>query len=344
MPQTKKRILILTPGFPSDDHDSTCLPFLQNLVRYWSGNSLVEIVVMSLQYPYHRKEYQWKNIRVIPMNGRNKGGIIRHINRIHIRRKMLELYDQFPIDGVISIWYGECAWAGHWLKIKKQVPHYCWLWGQDAKKQNSYPSGLKLPKQEIISLSDSLANTFLREHGQEVHRIIPPGMEILEGETIKDIDILGAGSLIPLKQFEIFIEVVAQLKRQVPALRAIIAGKGPEEKKLRELIAHYHLENELILAGELSNSALRSLMQRSKILVHPSSYEGFSISCLEALYSGMHVCSFQFPMKQSIPNWYTVKDKDQMIETCRALLIASPIKISDPFPLSKTINSLMDLF
>jgi glycosyltransferase involved in cell wall biosynthesis len=49
--------------------------------------------------------------------------------------------------------------------------------------------------------------------------VIPPGIDEREfprPNSTKDIDIVAAGSLIPLKQYHIFIEVVAELKKPCP--------------------------------------------------------------------------------------------------------------------------------
>ena len=55
-------------------------------------------------------------------------------------------------------------------------------------------------------------------------------------------------------------------------------------------------------------------MQRTKIFLHTSSYEGFSGACLEALYAGAHVISFCEPMKQKIDHWHIVKDEKEMLD------------------------------
>src|SRR5207249_7347872 len=131
---------------------------------------------------------------------------------------------------------------------------------------------------------------------------------------------LGVGSLIPLKQYEIFIKVIAEMKNQMPEIKAMIAGKGPERERLQSLIEKLGLEKNVTLAGELQYPEVLQLMQRSKVLLHPSSYEGFGCVCLESLYAGAHVISFCKPMNIDISNWHIVKNKKEMfIETLKLL-------------------------
>ncbi len=53
-------------------------------------------------------------------------------------------------------------------------------------------------------------------------------------------------------------------------------------------------------------------MQRSKIFVHPSAYEGFGVVCLEALYAGAQVVSFVKPMKSRYKKLAFCQGRDQI--------------------------------
>jgi glycosyltransferase involved in cell wall biosynthesis len=77
------------------------------------------------------------------------------------------------------------------------------------------------------------------------------------------------------------------------------------------------------MPGMLTPSDAIRFMQRSKILLHPSSYEGFSMACLEALYAGAHVISFVKPMHHNIKNWHIIKTKEEMSAKAIELLSTS---------------------
>jgi glycosyltransferase involved in cell wall biosynthesis len=87
-------------------------------------------------------------------------------------------------------------------------------------------------------------------------------------------------------------------------------------------------------------------MQRTKVFVHPSSYEGFSGVCQEALAAGAYIISFCKPMKQDIKHWHIVSNKDEM--KAQALeVLQNPDTVFEniiPFSMQDTAKKMMGLF
>jgi glycosyltransferase involved in cell wall biosynthesis len=218
--------------------------------------------------------------------------------------------------------------------------------GQDARKGNKY-TGLKAD--ELIALSDFLQAEFEKNYGIKPAFVIPPGIDSKQFNSSikeKDIDLLAAGSLIPLKQFEIFIEVITEIKKQIPGIKAALIGHGADKNKLEALIERHKLQSNITLTGELPYPEVLQWMQRAKVLLHPSSYEGFSGVCQETLAAGAHVISFCKPMKQDIEHWYIVSNKDEMQNTALKILQTSDIafKKTIPFHMKDTAKKMMKLF
>jgi len=350
MSDQKKILLILTPGFPKSEADSTCLPMQQSLVSALQRNfPQVKIIVLSFQYPYHRQTYQWHGITVMSFGGENKGGMQKLWLRRQLNRRLKTLRNNNTIIGLLSFWYGECALVGKRFADKYQLKHFCWILGQDARKENAYPNNVKINPGELIALSDFLQDEFESNHKARPQHVIPPGIDIAAYPSTankRNIDILGAGSLIPLKQFDIFIETVAVLKKQLPQLKAMLVGNGPEKEALQKLVAQNGLQNNIIFTGELEHPDVLRLMQDTKIFLHPSSYEGFSGVCQEALHSGAHVISFCRAMKMEIDQWHIVQDKEAMARKALDLL-QNPGTIYKPvnfFSIDETANKMMALF
>jgi glycosyltransferase involved in cell wall biosynthesis len=136
----------------------------------------------------------------------------------------------------------------------------------------------------------------------------------------RDIDILGAGALIPLKQYNVFIESVSYLKEFYPHIKAIICGKGPDMDWLKSLSRSKKLDGNITFKGELAHKEVLKLMQRSKIFLHPSNYEGFGAVLSEALYAGAQVVSFCKPMDKDYRHHHVVNDMEEMNAKLLAIL------------------------
>ncbi|MBS1529912.1 MAG: glycosyltransferase family 4 protein [Bacteroidetes bacterium] len=342
-------LIILSPGFPKDEADSTCVPppqvFVKNLKMSYPG---LKIVVLAFEYPYKAAEYQWNGVNVFAFGGRNKGGIKRVLNWRKIRGKLRELHDGQHVIGILSFWLGDCALIGSRFAKRRNLKHFCWILGQDARKGNRYFKLIKPQASSLVALSDFIAEHFAKNYGLVPGHIIPPGIDpgmFSKSSGERDIDILGAGSLIPLKQFYMLVELVNSLKAQFPNLKATICGDGPGMKSLKAMIHDHGLHDHITLTGELPHAEVLKLMQRSKILVHPSSYEGFGLVMAEALYAGAQVVSLVRPMKTDLPNWHIARSQSDMVEIVKDIL-GSPgnYRSSAPYLIHDTVRSVMKLF
>jgi len=324
MTRDEKTLVILTPGFAKDEADSTCIPTQQNFVT--GLNEIypeLNIIILALDYPYSKGTYQWFNNTVISFNGRNKGGLSKLLMRRKVFSTLKKINASNNIIGLLSFWYGECALIGKKFADTNSLKHICWIWGQDAKKNNRYVQRIPLRSDELAVLSDFLQDEFEKNHGIKPGHIIPAGINTQLFNTNrkeKDIDIIGAGSLIPLKQYDIFLETIARIKKQIPGIKATLIGKGPEKDRLQLLITQLELQSNVSLTGELPYHEVLEQMQRAKVFLHPSSYEGFGVVSIEALYAGCHVISFTRPMKQEIAHWHIVSSKEEMIQKAMAIL------------------------
>lgn len=346
----KKTLIILTPGFPASETDMNCLPMQQDFVRTLKRiYPELEIIILSFQYPYNKKRYDWYGNAVISFTGKNKGGFSKLFLRKKINTVLKDIQKAHKIIALLSFWYNECAFIGNRFADKYGLKHFCWLLGQDARKANDYVRKIKPQPVELIALSDFLQDEFEKNHGIRPAHVIPPGIDqqlYAEKNLERDIDLLGVGSLIPLKQYDTFLEIVFELKKVFPGIKAVLCGNGPEENKLQFLVKELGLRENVRMTGEILHHEVLLLMQRSKILMHPSSYEGFSGVCMEALYGGAHAISFCRAMKIEISQWHIVPSKDEMKKKALEILQEPSIKFETvlPYKMEDTARKMMELF
>ncbi|PWK79174.1 glycosyl transferase family 1 [Mucilaginibacter oryzae] len=345
-----KTLVILSPGFPENEEDTTCLPPQQVFVRSLKAEyPQLHVIVLSFQYPFAASEYDWYGVKVIAFGGGGRDGFTRRKLWFKVWNTLLRLNHQYQLVGLLSFWLDECAFIAHYFSKFKRIRYRCWMLGQDAKAGNRYVKWIKPEAGELIALSDFMVEEFNRNYGLKPEVVITVGIDTRMfnfAPVTRDIDIIGAGSLIPLKRFGLFIEVVALLKQSYPGIKTAICGSGPEQERLQALIIAKKLENNIRLMGELPHSELLEMMQRSKILFHPSEYEGFGAVFLEALYAGASVVSFVKPMNNEITNWRIVNTLLEAEQAIGSLLGDTGLEFEAvlPFDIRDNVRRMMELF
>ena len=246
----------------------------------------------------------------------HKKKLPRFLMWVNILRKLATIRNRHNVIGIFSMWCHECAFIGKHAAKLFALKHYCWLLGQDARKTNAaYIKKIKPLATELVASSDFLQQEFYRNYHIKPAHVIPHGVDISLFDPnffIRDIDIIGVGGLSIIKQYDQFVEIVAELKNHFPSIKAMLCGDGEDKDRLQKMIEEKSLQNNITITGMLQHSAVLKLMQRSKILLHPSSYEGFGIVCIEALYAGAHVISFCDPTERPIEHWHIVTNLEEM--------------------------------
>jgi glycosyltransferase involved in cell wall biosynthesis len=320
-----KTLIILSPGFPDNEEDTTCLPSQQVLVRTLSEQfPKLQILVLAFQYPYESRRYLWNEVHVKSLGGRNPGKLKRLGVWIGVWRELKNILRNGKDGiGVLSFWLGECALVGSAFSRFYHLPHYTWVLGQDAKKGNKYYRLIRPPANELIAVSDFIADEFERNYFLRPAHIIPVGIDTSAFpplRPVRDIDILGAGSLIPLKRYDVFIDVIGELSQEFPFIKAVICGSGPQRDTLQRKIEDRGLGDRVELWGGVSHGEVLQLMQRTRIFLHPSDYEGFAAVFAEALYAGAHIVSYCKPVKGVVEHWHIVNSKENLLKQMRVLL------------------------
>jgi glycosyltransferase involved in cell wall biosynthesis len=101
---------------------------------------------------------------------------------------------------------------------------------------------------------------------------------------------LTVGHLVALKGVHIVIEALAR----VPDTTLLIVGEGPEERKLRSLVAQLGLNTCVWFLGTIPQAELGEYYNAADVLLHASSREGMPNVVLEALACGTPVVAAPF--------------------------------------------------
>ncbi len=141
---------------------------------------------------------------------------------------------------------------------------------------------------EILTVIQSVETKLRNELGvkQPIH-VISNGIDHDNLQAImpsnNQSDVIYVGRLVKFKHVDFAIRAIAELKKQGVALKFNIIGDGPEYHSLQSLTRKLHVLRNVRFLGFIENSkGVYKLMKASKVLVLPSSREGFGMVVIEA--------------------------------------------------------------
>ena len=125
-------------------------------------------------------------------------------------------------------------------------------------------------------------------------KVIPNGIDFKRIEGIKsskeESDIIFAGRLIKEKNVDVLIKAVKLVSDEIPDVKCMIIGDGPEKRELEKLACDLKMDDNIEFMGFLEDHYhVISYMKSSKVFVLPSTREGFGIVALEANACGLPV-------------------------------------------------------
>lgn len=318
--------IILSPGFAANEEDSTVLPFAQSFVlSFRKLYPEIKLFIIGFQYPHKAKKYTWNGAEVIALGGADKSGLSRKMTWLKAILTTYKIRRQYQVIGLFSFGLAECALVGQYASRLYKAKQFSWIIGQDAKPTNKILKWLKISKETIVSMSPNLVKQLNKFYVAPDIKVIPSGINQGYFDAISAIedryDILGVGSLIQLKNYELFIHLVACLKQFHPNIKSAIIGGGPERNKLQQLIEEKGLQTNVELKGLFKHEEVVAYMKSSNIFLHTSSYEGQAAVFVEALYCGMDIVCFDVGRLHSNENMFVCQNDEEMQNVLQKLLV-----------------------
>ncbi|MFT6969795.1 MAG: glycosyltransferase involved in cell wall biosynthesis [Candidatus Endobugula sp.] len=341
-----KNLLIITPGFPKDELDDTCVPALQIYVKALSASGCFDnVMVVSIYYPLSSKTYFWHSIKIVALGHSQSTFLSRAFSSFQIFPRVSKFVKDFSPNVIHTFWINQTAIIGSMLSRKFDIPHIATMMGQDVffTKKLRYLTASK--KMNLIAVSE-----FQKEKSRcKVDKVIHWGVEErqeVKTNDIRSIDVIGVGSLIKLKQFDLFLEVIDMARKVKPDIKAMIVGDGPKRGMLLDQIKRLMLEENVKLIGQKSRVEVLSLMRQSKVLLHTSRFESFGMVFVEALNAGMYTLSERVGIAGQHTKSIVVSGRDEMAEKLVLLVdkevVALPSKVV--FSIEETVQRYLECY
>lgn len=122
---------------------------------------------------------------------------------------------------------------------------------------------------------------------------IPNGIDLKRVSEIiphnEKCHIIFVGRLIKEKNVDILLRAIDYVRRELGDIKCHIIGNGPEKDRLVKLTTDRRLDNNVTFFEFMEHDEVISRMKSSKLLVLPSSREGFGMVVIEAFACGIPV-------------------------------------------------------
>lgn len=144
----------------------------------------------------------------------------------------------------------------------------------------------------VVSVSDDAARLCLQADGLPARKVerIWNGIDLTNFAYHGPVDdpiAVSVGRLSPEKDFPTLLHAMAAAVGNVPELRLLIVGDGPERSRLEQLVGELKLSNSVQLLGERHD--VPEILETAAFYVSSSVTEGISLTLLEAMAVGLPV-------------------------------------------------------
>jgi glycosyltransferase involved in cell wall biosynthesis len=141
------------------------------------------------------------------------------------------------------------------------------------------------------------------------------------------------GRLVPHKQFEHALHLVARLRESMPELRLDVIGSGWWSAELTAAAEELGVSDLVTFHGHVSDTERDALLDASWLMLAPSIKEGWGIAIMEAAARSVPTVAYSFAggVTESIVDGETgvlVSDLDELVNQCRVLLTDTEARLA----------------
>jgi glycosyltransferase involved in cell wall biosynthesis len=322
-------IVFFLPGFAADEFDESCLTCLQyyflNLRKIKPEK---QFSIIAFNYPKSQKNYIWNGIPIYSMGGDNRRYAGKIITWIRVLLCFHKLNKQNKVTCIQSFWLRECTLLGLLVSKFYKIPITATIQGQDAQKGNWYLKLFHFFDFPVISNSEFNASVYNQSTGKNCTHVIPFGVDYdtlynfwpLQNSK-RTTDIIGIGSLLPVKNYSLFLEIIKKVSVSFPEIKVVLIGGGPEENLLKQKISSLGLSKNVSLTGFIaSRKAVLEYLNNSKLFLHTATHEGQCYAFMEAFAYGLNLVTFNVGYIPDSAKSYICKSENEMVVVLNKLL------------------------
>lgn len=147
----------------------------------------------------------------------------------------------------------------------------------------------------VVAVSQDIKRTLVQDHlfKQEVVEVIYNGVPVPRtslplNQSVRDVLQVGTvGRMVPVKDFNLFLEIAAEINRRDDKVRFSILGDGPQKEQLLERARRLGIQDFIEFVSPIPDP--RAYYESLDLFLNTSLHEGIPLSILDAMACGKPV-------------------------------------------------------
>jgi L-malate glycosyltransferase len=136
----------------------------------------------------------------------------------------------------------------------------------------------------VVTMGQGAARFFRERSPQGRVEVVPGGIDekrFHPGRSLRDLDLILVGRLVPIKRIDIFLDAVARVSERRPQTKAAVIGDGPLRAALEEQVRRLGLVDRVVFMGQRAD--VEEHLRRARVFCLTSDSEGLALSVMEAM-------------------------------------------------------------
>ena len=297
------KIGFVLPGF-SAHPDDWAIPALQSLVTTLARAH--PITVFSQRYPA-KGFYDWAGVKHYALGAGQGAGPASIKMWLQSAWSIVRQHQKDPFDLLHAFWADEAGFSavlagavikrpvvvslGGWELTHIPAIHY----GAQRFLSRRLTVRYALSQAACVTAGSNYQLDLCRAHQVPEHklRLAPLGVDTEhfrppqpDNRANLPPTIVQAASFLPVKNQALLLQILRQVKADIPAIRLHLAGSGPLQPDLLRLAQELDLNGQILWHQQLAHRALPQLYGQSHLYLQTSWHESQGLAVLEAMACG----------------------------------------------------------